>query len=76
MWQGIFPDTQNLRRKIEADPAAPRYIVTVPGRGYRFEGAGRDGVGGFAKTAHSANCFSQNVTEFQDRRQEERLLQG
>jgi two-component system, OmpR family, alkaline phosphatase synthesis response regulator PhoP len=28
----------NLRRKIEADPARPRYVVTVPGVGYRFEG--------------------------------------
>lgn len=27
-----------LRRKIEPDPAQPRYIVTVPGVGYRFEG--------------------------------------
>jgi two-component system KDP operon response regulator KdpE len=26
----------NLRRKIEADPAAPRYILTDPGIGYRF----------------------------------------
>jgi two-component system KDP operon response regulator KdpE len=26
----------NLRRKIEADPGAPRYIVTDPGIGYRF----------------------------------------
>jgi DNA-binding response OmpR family regulator len=26
----------NLRRKIEADPAAPGYVLTVPGRGYRF----------------------------------------
>jgi two-component system KDP operon response regulator KdpE len=26
----------NLRRKIEADPASPRYILTDPGIGYRF----------------------------------------
>jgi DNA-binding response OmpR family regulator len=26
----------NLRRKIEADPAAPRYVRTVYGRGYRL----------------------------------------
>lgn len=29
---------QHLRQKIEANPAEPRHIVTVPGRGYRFEG--------------------------------------
>jgi DNA-binding response OmpR family regulator len=28
-----------LRDKIEADPAKPRYIVTVWGAGYRFDGA-------------------------------------
>ena len=28
----------NLRRKIEPEPAKPRYIGTVPGVGYRFEG--------------------------------------
>jgi DNA-binding response OmpR family regulator len=28
----------NLRRKIEADPGRPRYVVTVAGVGYRFEG--------------------------------------
>jgi DNA-binding response OmpR family regulator len=28
----------NLRRKIEADAGRPRYVVTVPGVGYRFEG--------------------------------------
>lgn len=27
-----------LRQKIEADPKDPRFIVTVHGRGYRFEG--------------------------------------
>jgi DNA-binding response OmpR family regulator len=27
-----------LRRKIEADPAAPAFIVSVRGRGYRFDG--------------------------------------
>jgi two-component system KDP operon response regulator KdpE len=28
----------NLRRKIEADPASPRYILTDAGIGYRFSG--------------------------------------
>jgi DNA-binding response OmpR family regulator len=27
---------RRLREKIEADPAKPRFIHTVPGRGYRF----------------------------------------
>ena len=26
-----------LRRKLEPDPARPRYLITEPGRGYRFE---------------------------------------
>jgi DNA-binding response OmpR family regulator len=28
---------QHLRQKIEVDPTEPRYIVTVVGRGYRFQ---------------------------------------
>jgi DNA-binding response OmpR family regulator len=28
----------NLRRKLEDDPASPRFVVTVPGVGYRFAG--------------------------------------
>jgi two-component system KDP operon response regulator KdpE len=27
-----------LRRKLEPDPSHPRYLITEPGRGYRFEG--------------------------------------
>ncbi len=27
---------RNLRRKIEADPSQPRYVLSVPGIGYRF----------------------------------------
>jgi DNA-binding response OmpR family regulator len=27
----------NLRKKIEPEPSRPRYVVTVPGLGYRFE---------------------------------------
>ena len=27
---------RRLREKIEPDPASPRYVMTVPGRGYRF----------------------------------------
>ncbi|MFD7893047.1 winged helix-turn-helix domain-containing protein, partial [Streptomyces albidoflavus] len=26
-----------LRRKLEADPSRPRYLITEPGLGYRFE---------------------------------------
>ena len=28
-----------IRRKLEPDPARPRYFITEPGMGYRFEGA-------------------------------------
>jgi two-component system alkaline phosphatase synthesis response regulator PhoP len=28
----------NLRKKIEPDPSHPRYVVTVPGQGYRLDG--------------------------------------
>jgi two-component system KDP operon response regulator KdpE len=27
-----------LRRKLEGDPSSPRYLITEPGMGYRFEG--------------------------------------
>jgi len=30
----------NLRRKIEPDPAHPKYLVTVAGQGYRLDGSG------------------------------------
>lgn len=29
----------NMRKKLEADPAAPRYIVSVRGMGYRYRGS-------------------------------------
>lgn len=40
----VFSHVRNLRKKIEADPANPRYILTVPRTGYRFDiGGGRSG---------------------------------
>jgi len=30
-----------LRRKLEPDPAHPRYLITSPGLGYRFDSTGR-----------------------------------
>jgi two-component system KDP operon response regulator KdpE len=30
-----------LRRKLEVDPAKPRHLITVPGRGYRLEPGGK-----------------------------------
>jgi two-component system alkaline phosphatase synthesis response regulator PhoP len=34
--RSIDAHVKNLRRKLEADPAAPRYVLTVYGVGYRF----------------------------------------
>jgi hypothetical protein len=39
--QGVRDDSlaqlvRRLREKIEPDPATPRYITTIPGRGYKF----------------------------------------
>ncbi len=39
-WQNIATVTEHvhrLRRRIEADPASPRFLVTVRGAGYRFD---------------------------------------
>jgi len=35
----IDAHVKNLRKKIEPEPGRPRYVVTVPGVGYRFEGS-------------------------------------
>jgi two-component system KDP operon response regulator KdpE len=32
-----------VRRKLEPEPGAPRYFITEPGMGYRFENPGSDG---------------------------------
>jgi DNA-binding winged helix-turn-helix (wHTH) protein len=51
IWRkGVFFDTDNainsavrkLRRALEDDPEAPRFIVTIPTKGYRFVGALRE----------------------------------
>jgi DNA-binding response OmpR family regulator len=36
--RAIDNHVMNLRRKVEPDPQAPRFIVSVRGLGYRFEG--------------------------------------
>jgi two-component system KDP operon response regulator KdpE len=35
----------NLRQKLEPDPTQPRYLITEPGIGYRFEPDGPDSAG-------------------------------
>ena len=35
----------NIRRKLEPQPGAPRYFVTEPGMGYRFEPGTADAAG-------------------------------
>ncbi|GHE63002.1 response regulator [Streptomyces capitiformicae] len=45
VWGATYSDKTNylrvymaqLRRKLEADPSHPRYLITEPGMGYRFE---------------------------------------
>ncbi|MGW0761202.1 response regulator [Streptomyces sp. NPDC002814] len=45
VWGATYGDKTNylrvymaqLRRKLEADPSHPRYLITEPGMGYRFE---------------------------------------
>lgn len=54
-----------LRRKIEQDPKAPRLIVTVPGKGYRFDDTPqkKSAVGGCADRevfARGAHCGGTN----------------
>jgi DNA-binding response OmpR family regulator len=34
--RSIDAHVKNLRRKLEANPAEPRYVLTVYGVGYRF----------------------------------------
>jgi CRP-like cAMP-binding protein len=33
----VYATVHRLRAKVEADPTEPRHLVSVPGRGYRFE---------------------------------------
>jgi DNA-binding response OmpR family regulator len=47
VWRQTYGDitavavyVQRLRRKIEDDPSRPRFIQTVPGKGYRFDPRG------------------------------------
>jgi two-component system, OmpR family, KDP operon response regulator KdpE len=35
-----------IRRKLEPDPANPRYFITEPGMGYRFQATGQTGAPG------------------------------
>ena len=34
----VHVNVKRLRSKVEPDPSAPRFLVTVRGLGYKFEG--------------------------------------
>jgi DNA-binding response OmpR family regulator len=52
----------NLRRKIETDPAAPRYVQTVFGRGYRLAEASGDPTRADASTAGTGTGAPEEST--------------
>jgi two-component system KDP operon response regulator KdpE len=37
-------ETAHIRRKLEPDPSEPRYFITEPGMGYRFESGDSSGT--------------------------------
>jgi DNA-binding response OmpR family regulator len=52
-----------IRDKIEVDPARPRYVVTVWGVGYRFEGSAASGPGPSWATASAARSSRPAVED-------------
>ena len=50
-----------LRRKLEPDPARPRWLVTEPGLGYRFQPSPRDTSAG-PERAHRCRAAPPRVT--------------
>ena len=47
-----------LRRKLEPDPAAPRYLITAPGLGYRFEVMGLDATLSHRAPSRRTGCIT------------------
>ena len=44
-----------LRRKLEPDPARPRWLLTEPGMGYRYQPAGGPGSPHHTESPHGAD---------------------
>jgi TolB-like protein len=75
LWgQGVFFDTDNsintairkIRRALGEDPAAPQYLETVPGKGYRFKVAVNGGSPSVQATAAERPAIMLAILPFEN----------
>jgi DNA-binding winged helix-turn-helix (wHTH) protein/tetratricopeptide (TPR) repeat protein len=82
VWGEVYGDENDylhtyirrLRRKIEDDPAAPRYLLTEPGLGYRFEPPAAAAATPALSSTRIINALPQDVSARYIGRADERAL--